>query len=100
MFQNPRYLTRGVQASVPLDIQLLLWSLIEEAREKTKLDYLQVFRLEVVGIQGVNLQSIEHHQEQPEYRENYILHVSEPINITVWVIDDEDHSTMLLPDEY
>lgn len=100
MFNNARYLTRGIQTSVPFDIQLLLWGLIEELGCQMKLDYLQVFKLQSITQNGQALQSIEHHQEQPQHIQKCFFYVSEPIDITIWVIDDGDHSTMLLPEEY
>jgi Staphylococcal protein of unknown function (DUF960). len=100
MFHNARYLTRGVQNDVPFDIQLVLWSLIEELGSMIELDYLQVFKLQAVEMDGQTLQSVEHSQEQPKYKEKSLFRVSKLIDITVWAIDDGDHSTMLLPDEY
>lgn len=100
MFQNARYLTKGVQESVPPDIQLLLWVFVDRLSQKTKLDYLQVFELHSIR-KGVQiLQSINHRQEQPPYTANYLLRVNNPISSTVWIIDDGTCSTMLLPEEY
>lgn len=44
MFNNQRYLTRGVQAEIPLELQLFMWSCIDGLPEER--DYFQVFRLE------------------------------------------------------
>lgn len=100
MFYNARYMTKGVQNEIPFDVQLLLWSLIEALGNKMELDYLQVFKLETVELHGQKLQSVEHHQEKPEYRQKRNFRVTNPINMTVWAIDDGGYSTMLLPDEY
>ena len=40
MFTNERYLTREVVERVPIDIQLLMWGLVERLEEK---DYLQKY---------------------------------------------------------
>jgi hypothetical protein len=49
---------------------------------------------------GVILQKIIHEQEQPVYKKEYIIPSEHPVNLKVYVIDDEDHSTMLLSSEY
>ena len=43
MFQNNRYLTRGVSERIPLELQLLMWNALNAIPEPK--DYLQVFRL-------------------------------------------------------
>ena len=40
---KPRYLTRGVDAEIPLEIQLFLWEAIDNMPEPK--DYLQIFEL-------------------------------------------------------
>ena len=46
MFDNKRYLTRGIASKVPLTIQLLIWQMIDKLRDKrSKVDYLQVFKV-------------------------------------------------------
>ena len=60
-------------------------------------DYLQVFNLS----QENGQQKIEHVQEVPEYRREYLITLDIPIFTgKVFVIDDETHSTMLLASEY
>lgn len=44
MFNNKRYITRGVANEVPLELQILLWDMIDTMEVKEK-DYLQVFKL-------------------------------------------------------
>ena len=43
-----RYLTRGVDAEIPQDIQLIMWEAIDHMPEPK--DYLQVFRLQKSGV--------------------------------------------------
>lgn len=93
MFQNARYLTRGVQLEIPIELQLFMWSCIESVPEP---DYLQIFRLESAGA----IQKITHEQEQPEYHKEYLLKSDSPITAKVYVIDSDDYSTMLLANEY
>ncbi|MGN0631926.1 MAG: DUF960 domain-containing protein [Ruminococcus sp.] len=93
MFSNKRYLTKGVQADIPFELQIFLWECIKAVPEP---DYLQIFRLSDFN----GKQRIIHEQEIPEYKREYLLVVNEPINQKVYVIDDGDHSTMLLAEEY
>ena len=43
MFQNSRYITRGIQAEIPAFTTIILWEMIETARRETPLDYFDVF---------------------------------------------------------
>ena len=94
-FTGQRYLTRGVQNEIPFDLQMFMWYLINNLNEPK--DYLQVFRL---SVSDKGTQRIVHEQEEPEYRREYDIQVDNPINAKVYVIDDGDHSTMLLAEEY
>ena len=94
MFNNKRYLTRGVQSEIPLELQLFMWSCINTIPEPK--DYLQIFRLSCVD----GKQKIIHEQEQPEFKREYILTVPNPITAKVYVIDSDTYSTMLLSEEY
>ncbi len=90
-----RYLTRGVDAEIPLEIQLFLWNAIDHMSEPK--DYLQVFRLSDVN----GLQVIEHTAEQPEYQMQYILtQIEKPVTTKIYCIDSEEYCTMLLAEEY
>lgn len=102
MFSNPRYMTRGVQESVPLDLQIAIWSLIDRRKEgnQPELDYLQVFDCSVDFIGDRPVQQIIHSQEAPTYSQGHRFAILEPTTTKVWVIDDGHHSTMLLPSEY
>ena len=95
MFQNSRYLTRGVQDTIPLELQFLMWNALNAIPEPK--DYFQVFRLSVLN----GIQCIEHEQEEPPFKREYLLPTIEtPITEKVYIIDDGDHSTMLLAVEY
>ena len=41
MFNNKRYLTKGIDESIPLELQLFMWNCIDRMPEPK--DYLQVF---------------------------------------------------------
>ncbi|MDD6268871.1 MAG: DUF960 domain-containing protein [Oscillospiraceae bacterium] len=95
MFSNQRYITRGVIAEIPLKLQIFMWECIDRLPENC--DYFKVFELENLG----SIQRITHFSEQPEYRMEYLLPtITNPITAKVYVIDDGDHSTMLLAEEY
>lgn len=94
MFNNQRYLTKGVQAEIPLELQLFMWECIDKLPEER--DYFQVFRLENYN----GIQKITHFSEQPEYRKEYLIPAENPITAKVYIIDSDEYSTMLLAEEY
>ena len=88
-----RYVSRGINDEIPIDLQIFMWQLIEELKDTTgDVDYLQVFTISIVD-ESENKVRIIHSQEVPEYKKVWIFKVSEPCN-------DETHSTMLLANEY
>jgi NAD-dependent DNA ligase len=97
--QENRYVSRQVNETVPMQLQILLWSMIDSLKEKKELDYLQIFRLKVKEDSVV----IEHEQEVPKYKKRYEVDKKLfPIerDIKVYVIDDVDYSTMIFAEEY
>ena len=94
MFTNERYLTCGIDNAIPLALQLFMWECVERLPEQR--DYLQVFELKASG----PMQSISHRSEDPEHHMEYMIPYDEPITAKVFIIDDGDHSTMLLAEEY
>ena len=92
---KPRYLTKGIDLSIPLDIQIFLWNAVDNMPEPK--DYLQVFNLSVVN----GLQIIHHTSEQPEFDMTYILTEAEtPVTAKIYIIDSVEYCTMLLAEEY
>lgn len=107
MFDGKRYMTIGVKEEIGLDIQLILWSMIDDIRKNNdvKLDYLQIFELKSVEIEGENLQRITHKQEIPPYTDTKLASVENPVNGKIFVISSwdekgEEYSTMMLSHEY
>lgn len=94
-FTGQRYLTRGVQSEIPVELQLFMWALITQLPEPK--DYLQVFRL---SVSDDGTQHIIHEQEVPAYSREYDVQTDNPVSAKVYVIDDGDHCTMLLAEEY
>lgn len=94
MFDNQRYITRGIYAEIPVELQALMWECIDRLPEEC--DYFQVFKLESLN----GIQRITHFSEQPKYRMEYLIPTDRPITSKVYIIDSIDYSTMLLASEY
>jgi hypothetical protein len=102
MFDNNRYITRGIKEHVDESIQLALWEFIDllKLRKDIDLDYLQVFELREIRNNTAFNQEIIHFQEEPFYKRYYLVSVDKHVNIKIYVIDDGTCSTMLLKEEY
>lgn len=97
--KSKRYMTRAVAETIDIEIQRLLWDLIDEQKElELELDYLQVFELSIKE----GKQHIVHRQEVPERVKEWTLALdfSLPVNSTIWCIDDGSNQTMLFPSDY
>lgn len=97
--QENRYVSRQVDGIVPVEIQILIWNMIDELKSKIELDYLQIFRLKRKEDRLI----VEHEQEVPPYKEQYELqqsHVSIEHDIKIYVIDSSDCNVMILAEEY
>ena len=97
-----RYVTRGMASRVPFELQLFLWGIIEKEKTRHKLDYLQVFRLEVDKEGNLH---VHYSQEQPGRHRTYSLatagaEVTKLDGEKIYAIDDGTHATMLLAEEY
>ena len=92
-----RYITKGIESSVPLYLIMILWELIDREKQNIKRDYLQIFRLSKEN----GKQRIVHEQEQPKpFKKTYVYRMPETFTGKIYVIDDGDHETMLLAEEY
>ena len=94
MFDNQRYITRGIIDMIPLELQLFMWDCVDRMPEPK--DYFQIFELSDLG----SMQRIVHKSEQPEYKMNYFIPTSKALTAKVYIIDSEEYSTMLLAAEY
>ena len=94
MFDNQRYLTKGVNETIPFELQVFMWDCIDRTPEPK--EYFQVFELSDSG----GIQKILHFSEQPEYRMDYFIPMRKTVTAKVYVIDSEEYSTMLLAEEY
>jgi hypothetical protein len=85
-----------VADTIPLEVQMFLWSLLDNLIAKIELDNLHVFELSKEG----GRQKIIHSQEVPEYQMVYQFNnVVRPLKNKLYVIDDGEYCTMLLPEE-
>ena len=92
MFKTKRYTTARIAKELPLELQVILWSLIDGMDTQ---DPFQFFTL----IRENGNQKIIHEQEEPEYRKEYIFRVP-GVDAKVYVIDDSTHTTMLFAEEH
>lgn len=102
MFDNKRYITKGVNETVSIELQMLLWNLIDELkkRENFKIDYLQVFELRNIKSNKSFNQEITHRQEVEPYKKMYLFSDTEPINAKIYVIDSSEETVMMISNEY
>lgn len=99
MFDNPRYLSKGVNRKLSIFVQSLLWDMIDEI--DISKDGFQIFNLTPIDVNGVKVQKVVHTQEQPPYTRVVVLNgLTKPINEKIYVIDDGEYSTMILASEY
>ena len=92
-----RYMTRGIEETVPLYTMIILWELIDRRKAHTTMDYLQIFTLKTEN----GVQRIIHEQEQPKaFRDEYTFVFPNSIDEKIYIIDDGDYETMLLSSEY
>ncbi len=98
--RKPRYVTRAINEELNIEIQVLLWELLDSIaiKRENKMDYLQVFEIVNIG----NKIKIINRQEQPTMKEVLIIEQG-ALNVkdtTVWTIDEPDKLTMLFPSDY
>ena len=93
MVTKNNYISRGVDLSIPRELQLFIWRCMENLPESH--DDVQIFELKQKG----KLQSITHRTVEPDYRRNYDLSMEDPITQKIYVVEQKDFSTMLLASE-
>ena len=72
IFTAKRYATRGIATEVGLEIQLILWAMIDGRKKKgVQVDYLQVFELSFARRDGILVQKVIHRQECPPASDVY-----------------------------
>lgn len=101
-FDGKRYITRGVNENIPLDIQIIIWELIDNlVKNDVKTDYLQIVEISSFpSVEGISL-ILTHSQEVEPYKKKYeVRKYKESLNFRIYVIDDIEHCTMMLASEY
>lgn len=102
--KEKRYLTKGVDLDVPKEVQMFCWQLIDGIvkEEISTIDYLQIFEFKK-DLEEKTLIVI-HKQEEPSYQKSSVLKLEGNLLkfevSKLWVIDDGENQTMLLPEEY
>ncbi len=96
-----RYKSRGINTKLPIPIQVILWSILDQhLQSETEIDYLQIFKF----VEENGILAIKHSQEQPDYKKQYTMRMCDEYRVltgsTIYIIDDKDHSTMLFAEEY
>ena len=103
MFGSNRYITRGINQELPIELNILLWSRVDALKLESDgdMDYLQVFELkEITDPEVKSNQLVIHRTEEPEYLRTHAITVEKPITEKVYVIDSVEYCTMLLASEY
>lgn len=100
-----KYITRGIHDQIPVDIQILLWHMVEirekDISNKQPKDYFNIFTF---NQNGDTLQ-LKHTQERPAFEKAIVIN-NKILNIPskVYVIREDDidfsYYVMLLPNEY
>ena len=91
-----RYMTRKIVEEIPLEINILLWNLIDELQIRK--DYLQIFELNPIG---KGIVEIVHKQEITEYESSiYIYNEEIKENKKIYAIDSVEYSTLMFSYEY
>lgn len=97
---KPRYVTRAINGELNIEIQVLLWELLDSIanERKNKMDYLQVFEIKCNG----NNVKIINRQEQPAITKEMVLELGglEIKDAIIWIIDESDYQMMLFPSDY
>lgn len=98
----PRCATKGIHVSLSEDLKMQLFYYIDQQISSgLEMDSLQIFEMSFKEINGRSAQSIVHRQKMPErICEHAIFGIDNPVELTVWILDEGIHAIMLLPEEY
>lgn len=106
MFDNERYITKGIRSDIDEGIQIKIWNIIDRLKSMPNfsMDFLQVFELKKIRntleFNSCYNQEIIYFQEEPEYKENIFLKIDNPVDVKIYVIDDSEHTVMMKASEY
>lgn len=96
-----RYVTKTISEEVSLEVQALLWRLMDilKAKRKEQMDYLQIFEI-MINKKHIY---ILNKQEKPPILEKFVFgnsFINNSNKIVVWIIDDHEKQVMLFPSDY
>lgn len=89
-----RVITKNIQKKLPHDLIQLIWEFYDQAYQEIEIDDYQFFKIETVG-DKTTLKMWE--EEPPAMKIKSIPHYED---CEVWIINDGNVVTMLLPEEY
>jgi hypothetical protein len=98
--KKPKYVTKKINEKLDVEIQALLWMLMDilSRKRKDKMDHLQIFNIATTNkhIKIIN------RQEHPYFEEEFVFAKDSIVNenSTVWIIDEPDKQIMLFPRDY
>lgn len=95
MYDNPRYISKGVRREIPRFIQNILWYHIDLIADKSKNPF-SVFKL--YGEDGKL--KIVRLQEEPTEKVELVIESTEIVCAKVFVLDSNGCTTMALAEEY
>ena len=98
-FDGKSFMTQGFATQIPLPVQLMILSMLQEhvkqsEQNGTEVDYLQVFELVSTGIESMTFQEIIHSQEEPSYMNKISFQLDEAITEKVFVIAEDRKSVV------
>jgi len=93
-----RFITSGVNEKLSLQMQLIVWSLVDLI--PCEKDYLIVFNLKPCNVNLEKRQIIDVSQEIPPYEKSYSFCCHDAITAKLYWIADTEHITLLLASEY
>lgn len=89
-----KLVTFDANENISQSTQLFLWSIVNKI--SVEKDYLQIFKLS----REKGQQKVIHKQEVPLYEHVYFFDTNEPIEATVYIVIEENCSTMMLAENY
>ena len=90
-----RYITRGIQLTLPVELVMLIWQWLDEKMPVEK-DYLQVINI----AKGASGTEVTISQEVPEYERKYVVSIELQEDYKLFCVEEADYQTLMLADEY
>ena len=82
-----RYMTKGIQEFLPIEVQFFLWELQMNLRATEKdIDYLQVYHLSTIAKDCKTFQVIHHEAEKSKHSAMYCLEAEICVKDKIYII--------------